>query len=115
MIIAIAAQTQWRSPPIISPLLQLGQRSYEIYLTHTFVVFAFFQLLLTAGKPMRAVPALFITAILISGALGAAVARLYSEPINRFLRKRWGDGPSRLGSVVEDAKANKRAEGHLAV
>src|SRR5271170_941851 len=34
MIIAVAAQTQWQAPRILKPLLKLGQRSYEVYLTH---------------------------------------------------------------------------------
>jgi peptidoglycan/LPS O-acetylase OafA/YrhL len=54
MIVAASAQTEWKSPRVLSPLLRLGQRSYEVYLTHMFVVFAFFQLFITAGKPMGA-------------------------------------------------------------
>jgi hypothetical protein len=30
------------------------------------------------------------------------VARFYSEPMNRSLRKRFGHGAERLGSVVDD-------------
>ncbi len=37
MVIVAAAQTHWRSPRILTPFLILGQRSYEIYLTHMFV------------------------------------------------------------------------------
>jgi peptidoglycan/LPS O-acetylase OafA/YrhL len=88
MVIAAAAQTQWRSPRLLRPLAMLGERSYEVYLTHMFVVFAFFDLFMSAGKPMRAVPLLFVTVILVSGGLGALVASLYSEPLNRLLRKR---------------------------
>jgi hypothetical protein len=29
------------------------------------------------------------------------VARFYSEPVNRRLRARWGDGAQSLGSQVE--------------
>ena len=100
MLIAVSAQTQWQAPRILTPLLGLGQRSYEVYLTHVFVVLGFFSLFLAAGRPMKYVPALFIAVILISGLLGELVARDYSEPINRWLRQRWGDGPGRLGSVV---------------
>ena len=100
MTIAASAQAKWSSPRVLSPLLRMGQRSYEVYLTHMFVVFACFQIFLTAGKPMAAVPAFFIGAVIISGVLGEAVARLYSEPMNRYLRRRFGDGPSRLGSVL---------------
>ena len=87
-IIAASAQTQWTSPRILRPLLSLGQRSYEVYLTHMFVVFAFFELFLKTGKQMRAVPLFFVATILVSGFLGEAVARLYSEPMNDFLRKK---------------------------
>jgi peptidoglycan/LPS O-acetylase OafA/YrhL len=87
MIIAAAAQTAWRSPAILRPLLELGQRSYEVYLTHMFVVFAFFQLFLNAGKPMKGVPVFFVATILIAGLLGELVARFYSEPLNRKLRR----------------------------
>ena len=100
MLIAVFAQTLWRAPRILTPLLILGQRSYEIYLTHVFVVLGFFSLFLAAGKPMAFVPALFIVVILIAGLLGGLVARGYSEPINRWLRQRWEDGPGRLGSVT---------------
>jgi len=101
MVIAAAAQTKWRSPRVFTPFLLLGHRSYEVYLTHMFVVFGFFHLFLLAGKPMWAVPLLFLTVILLASVLGELVARFYSEPMNRWLRKRWGDGPERLGSVVE--------------
>jgi peptidoglycan/LPS O-acetylase OafA/YrhL len=100
MLIAVAAQTQWKAPRILTPLLKLGQRSYEIYLTHVFIVLALFHLFLAAGKPMPYVPALFLTVILIAALLGELVARSYSEPMDRWLRKRWGDSPERLGSVI---------------
>jgi len=104
MIIAVAAQTRWQAPHLFTPLLRLGQRSYEVYLTHVFVVLGLFELFIAANKPIKAVPALFIAVILIAGLFGALVARGYSEPMNRWLRKRWEDGPNRLGSVIEAAK-----------
>jgi peptidoglycan/LPS O-acetylase OafA/YrhL len=100
MIIAVAAQTRWRSPPILRPLLLAGQRSYEIYLTHMFVVITGFAIFVTLGKRIMAVPILFIGLILIAVCLGEVVARFYSEPMNRWLRGRWGDGQRRLASVV---------------
>jgi peptidoglycan/LPS O-acetylase OafA/YrhL len=115
MVIAAAAQTHWRSPRVLTPFLILGQRSYEIYLTHMFVVFTFFYLFLMAGKPMWAVPALFATAILFAVLLGEFVARFYSEPMNRWLRNRWGDGPERLGSMIEIAKHTVQSENRIAV
>jgi peptidoglycan/LPS O-acetylase OafA/YrhL len=89
MFIAVVAQTNWKSPRILSSLLNLGQRSYEVYLTHMFVVFGMFQLFILAGNPMRAVPALFIVVVVLAGLLGEVVARFYSEPLNRLIRERW--------------------------
>jgi peptidoglycan/LPS O-acetylase OafA/YrhL len=105
LIIAAAAQTRWRSSPVLNPLLTLGRCSYEIYLTHMFVVFAAFQLFVAAGNPLGAVPVLFLAVIIIAGLLGAWVAKIYSEPLNRWLRRRWGDGPDHLGSAIVTAQA----------
>jgi peptidoglycan/LPS O-acetylase OafA/YrhL len=92
MFIAATAQTQWKSPrfisPLLAPLLRIGQYSYEVYLTHMFVVFGFFALFLDAGQSMRLVPLLFVATILVSGLLGALVASFYSDPMNRWLRNR---------------------------
>ena len=89
LIIAAAAQSNWRGPQVISPLLRLGERSYEVYLTHMFVVFGVFQLFVRAGKPMWGVPALFLGVIVAAGLLGEVVARFYSEPLNQLIRERW--------------------------
>jgi peptidoglycan/LPS O-acetylase OafA/YrhL len=89
MLIAVAAQTQWKAPRLLTPLLKLGQRSYEIYLTHIFAVLALLSVFIAANKPMRYVPALFIAVILIAALLGELVARAYSEPMNRWLRNQW--------------------------
>jgi len=88
MVIAVAAQSGWRSPRLLAPILKIGQRSYEIYLTHMFVVLGVFQFFLMMGKPMWLVPVLFATMIVVTGILGELVARFYSEPMNRRLRKR---------------------------
>ncbi len=103
MIIAAASETRWQAARKLTPLLAYGRRSYEIYLTHMFVVFAFFDLFMRAGKPMRFVPLLFLCVIALSGLLGELVARFYSEPANRWLRARFGDGPTTLGSVIPGA------------
>jgi len=90
MVIAAAATTEWRSPRVLSPLLRLGQHSYEVYLTHMFVVFVLFRLFLVAGKRMSLVRALFVVVIIVAGLFGEVVARFYSEPLNRLIRERWG-------------------------
>ena len=89
LIIAAVASINWKAPRMLSPLRNLGQRSYEIYLTHMFVVFALFDLFVLAGKPMYAVIPLFITVIVISALLGEVVALFYSEPLNHAIRSRW--------------------------
>jgi peptidoglycan/LPS O-acetylase OafA/YrhL len=104
MFIAATTQIQWKSPRVLAPLLRIGQYSYEVYLTHMFVVFAFFELFLRIGKPMRLVPALFVITILVAGALGAAVAKLYSDPMNRYLRERWRTS-SRQFVPAEDTRS----------
>jgi peptidoglycan/LPS O-acetylase OafA/YrhL len=88
MFIAATAQTRWKVSRAFFPLLKIGQYSYEVYLTHMFVVFTLFDLFLRMGHPMRLVPVLFVATILVSGLLGALVAGVYSEPMNRRLRSR---------------------------
>ena len=110
LFIAGTAQTQWRSPRLLAPLLKIGQYSYEVYLTHMFVVWAFFALFLHAGSSMRLVPTLFVATILCAGALSFVVAHFYSEPLNRKLRSQWGDGPNKLGSALEPEPASTPAQ-----
>jgi peptidoglycan/LPS O-acetylase OafA/YrhL len=87
MIIIAASQSQWRAPRFLYPILKLGERSYEIYLTHMFIIIAFFNLFMKFDKPMSAVPILFIASIFASAFLGELVACIYSEPLNHILRK----------------------------
>lgn len=114
MLVAASAQTQWRSPHVLNPLRKLGQRSYEVYLTHMFVVFVLFDLFIRIGKPMWGVPVFFIAVIVIAGLLGEAVARFFSDPVNRLLRRRFGDGSNKLGSVIE-ADSSIQQEKNLTV
>lgn len=100
LTIAASEQSGWRSPVVLRPLAGLGQRSYETYLTHMFVVFACFELFLRIGKPPYAVPLLFGAVILAAGLLGALTARLSSEPLNRLLRSRWQRARSRLAAAL---------------
>jgi peptidoglycan/LPS O-acetylase OafA/YrhL len=113
MVIAVVAQTQWSAPRILTPLLKAGQRSYEIYLTHVFVVLGIFNIFVAANKPMKAVSALFIIVIVFAVVLGELVARCYSEPMSRWLRERWGDGSRSLGSVIESDKTPVREESRV--
>jgi peptidoglycan/LPS O-acetylase OafA/YrhL len=109
MVIATVAQTNWKGPWVIRPLLNLGQRSYEVYLTHMFVVFGLFQLFVLYGKPMRSVPGLFIVTIVAAGLLGELVARFYSEPLNRLIRERWRGGKTTAVASLGVASAVQEA------
>ncbi|MBN4914089.1 hypothetical protein IDG46_30145, partial [Staphylococcus sp. EG-SA-13] len=75
-----AARSGWVAPRVLVPLTRLGRNSYEVYLTHMFVVFALFNLLRSP------VALLFIAALVLAALLGEVVARVYSEPLNRRLR-----------------------------
>jgi peptidoglycan/LPS O-acetylase OafA/YrhL len=101
LLIVSAAQGRWRNPRVGVPLATLGRRSYEVYLTHMFVVFALFRLFVAAGQPPGAVPILFVSVILAAGLLGEWVARAFSEPLNRRLRRRFSKEPGGLGSAID--------------
>jgi peptidoglycan/LPS O-acetylase OafA/YrhL len=87
MLIAATTQLNFKSARILKPLQKLGQLSYEVYLTHMFVVYSMFNLFVILNKPMTLVPLLFVGTILISALLGNVVASYFSEPMNRFIRK----------------------------
>ena len=82
-----------------------GRRSYEVYLTHMFVVMGLWHVYVAGGTPAAGVAVLFVAVILLSGLMGEFVARYFSEPMNRYLRTRWGRDGKELGSVVADPAA----------
>jgi peptidoglycan/LPS O-acetylase OafA/YrhL len=63
-----------------------GRNSYEIYLTHMFVVWPLVILFQHFGMPANAALWLFLVTTALAGLLGWAVARFYSEPLNHWLR-----------------------------
>lgn len=103
LVIIAAAQTRWKGPRLLAPLLRLGQCSYEVYLTHMFVVFAFFAIFMKYGNPIWSVPLLFVATVVVAASAGDIVARFFSEPLNRMLRERWSDGRRHLGSVSDSS------------
>lgn len=102
LVIMAAAHSRPRSLSALRPLRRLGRRSYEIYLTHMFVVMGLWRLYVAKSTPAVTVTVLFVAVILLSGFLGEIVARYFSEPMNRYLRTRWGQGGKKLGSVIAD-------------
>jgi peptidoglycan/LPS O-acetylase OafA/YrhL len=111
LVICAAAQTNWQAPRAFRPLLDLGERSYEVYLTHMFVVFSFFHVFLWAGKQMSLVAPFFIASIVVAGLLGELVARFYSDPMNRFLRAKWR---SRRIIGMDEATAERTGDQRIA-
>jgi peptidoglycan/LPS O-acetylase OafA/YrhL len=88
LVIVAAVQSGWRAPWVLAPVLQMGQRSYEIYLTHMFVVIAAFAVFVAWGKPLAAVWWMFGAVIMVASLLGWVVSVGFSEPMNRWLRRR---------------------------
>jgi len=72
-------------------LIQLaGRSSYEIYLAHMFVIFGLmhpFKALFGESPPGAAYPVAYVIMLALSIALGFAVSRWYSEPLNHRLRQ----------------------------
>jgi peptidoglycan/LPS O-acetylase OafA/YrhL len=69
------------------PLAWFGRNSYEIYLTHMFVVTIGTTIYNNMGKPVNYGPVWFVVNVAVAGLLGAAVARWYSVPWNRRLTR----------------------------
>ncbi len=101
LLLAAAAQSEWRSPRALRPLLLPGRRSYEIYLTHMFIVLAFFGYFIRIGRPLDVVPMLFVAVILAAIVLGELVGRVVSEPLNRLLRSAFRGVGQRVPAVAD--------------
>ena len=85
---------QWRdaiSPPRLRPglgwLRSLGRHSYEIYLTHMFVVFAGVALCKSLGSGAGWGLVCYMAIVLGCWLLGVVVARYFSVPCDRALRR----------------------------
>lgn len=66
-----------------------GRLSYEIYLSHMFVVFATVRLWRLAGADPRSGVVWYLPALAGSLALGWGLARLFTQPCERWWRARW--------------------------
>jgi peptidoglycan/LPS O-acetylase OafA/YrhL len=96
LVIIAAAHSRRGAWSALRPLRWLGRRSYEVYLTHMFIVMGLWHLY--ARKiPTAGVAVLFVAVTLLSGFLGGIVASYFSEPVNRYLRTRWGLGGGKPG------------------
>lgn len=92
--------TQWRpwtwcEGAAAAPLRWFGRHSYEVYLSHMFVVIPAAWLYLQADASPAWIPLWFVGVVAASGLLGQVVARWFSDPCNRALRAPGGFGALR--------------------
>jgi peptidoglycan/LPS O-acetylase OafA/YrhL len=64
-----------------------GRNSYEVYLTHGFIMMWGIQIYLALGLSRAWGPPWYLVMFVFSGLFGWVVARWYSEPMNRRLRR----------------------------
>lgn len=83
-------QHVWKSPGL---LRYFGRNSYEIYLTHMFIVYILFEIYKKYQLSGEWSWALYLFTILFSGLLGEMVACYISNPANVYLRKRFSNLP----------------------
>jgi peptidoglycan/LPS O-acetylase OafA/YrhL len=100
-----------RSAAILRPLESCGRLSYEIYLSHMMILWALTpigSMTLNTPTPHLAAVALVIVAIGLSYLVSLIVARAYSEPLNRWIRRSssrrilTGDGGARPNSIAAE-------------
>lgn len=75
-------------------LRSMGRLSYEIYLSHMFVVFAMVTAYKAAGADVRSGWLWYPPAVALCWGLGWLVARFWSLPCERALQRRFGRAPA---------------------
>ena len=75
--------------PGLGWLRSMGRLSYEIYLTHMFVVYGLVGLYRATGGDIRNGYWWYLPLVAACWGLGLLVARVYSDPCDRALRRRW--------------------------
>lgn len=76
-----------RPMPGLGWLRSMGRHSYEIYLTHMFVVFGGVAIFKSLGIGVRWGWAWYLPIVLLCWLLGVIVARYFSVPCDRALRR----------------------------
>ena len=64
-----------------------GRNSYEVYLTHMMVIFSVLAIVRRLDPSSHWALASYLLMIFASGAFGAFIARYFSEPLNKLLRR----------------------------
>src|SRR5947209_11255313 len=90
-LLLIAIQQRFESSPSAghwstAVVRWFGRNSYEIYLTHMFVIVPFTAIFYRLHRPLNTSPLWFIVMAAFAGGLGHLIAHFYSEPLNRRLR-----------------------------
>lgn len=81
-------QSPYQKSKFSTPILWFGRNSYEVYLTHSFIVIFMTQLFKKLSSPVSIVIPWYLAIMLLSGVIGHIVARYYSEPLNKLLKKK---------------------------
>jgi peptidoglycan/LPS O-acetylase OafA/YrhL len=88
LLVAIALQNK-EGGRLTAAIRWFGRNSYEVYLTHMFVILWGVQLFVAIGIRQRWAVPWYFAMLGVSGCVGALVATWYSEPMNRQLRRGW--------------------------
>jgi len=89
LLSAVRQQLRPLMRKLLSPLILYGRCSYEIYLTHVFVVFSGIKLYKMYKIDLNDSFIWLIGIIIISGLLGYLVSRFFSEPMNSLIRRKF--------------------------
>ena len=88
-LLLIASVRQQLTPLLrtfLAPLILYGQLSYEVYLTHMFVVYSGFRLYRKYDVSINDSFVWLLGIIIVSGLLGYIVERYFSKPMNIWVR-----------------------------
>jgi peptidoglycan/LPS O-acetylase OafA/YrhL len=90
VLIAVTGVPGWSRTPrrsLLSPLRWLGRNSYEVYLSHLFVIIPAVQLWQRFGRS-DLTPVFYLAVIVAAALLGALIAENFSKPLSQRLRAR---------------------------
>lgn len=96
---ALLLALHWRGHaplPGTAWLRSCGRLSYEIYLSHMFVVFPAVALFRASGLSERWNVVVYVPAVLLCWAVGLVIARVFSMPVEKALRRQLGVRPARV-------------------
>ena len=109
-MLVIAIQQRFETRPAsghwsTAMLRWYGRNSYEVYLTHMFVIWPMVGIFYHSRQPLNSALLWFLAMTALSGVLGYLVARFYSEPLNRIVRTKFLPAAphSRVASVTGSA------------